>query len=82
MKASRTLPEVTNQIIAQLEKGVAPWKRPWATVGGGFPKNAASGRSYRGMNVMLLWSRRRSEAATTRIFGALSPMEVPWRSRQ
>ena len=47
--------------LAQLEKGVAPWKRPWATVGGGFPKNASSGRSYRGLNVMLLWCHRRNE---------------------
>jgi len=56
MKTNELYQQVTNQIIAQLEKGVAPWKRPWASIDGGFPKNAASGHSYRGMNVLLLWS--------------------------
>lgn len=51
---------VTDSIIAQLEKGVRPWQRPWAvkgTRGGGMlPLNAVSGRPYRGINVFLLWS--------------------------
>jgi antirestriction protein ArdC len=42
---------VTDQIIAQLEAGVAPWRKPWSTEA---PKNLISGKSYRGINVFLL----------------------------
>jgi antirestriction protein ArdC len=44
---------VTEQILKQLESGVAPWHRPWTTE---IPKNLASGRAYRGINVFLLAS--------------------------
>jgi antirestriction protein ArdC len=44
---------VTEQILKQLESGVAPWQRPWKTQ---VPKNLASGRGYRGINVFLLSS--------------------------
>ena len=47
---------ITDQIIAQLEKGVAPWQRPWATIGGGLPMNVVSRKPYRGINTLLLWS--------------------------
>jgi antirestriction protein ArdC len=42
---------VTEQILKQLESGVAPWHRPWTTH---IPKNLVSGRGYRGINVFLL----------------------------
>jgi len=44
---------VTEQILKQLESGVAPWHRPWTTE---IPKNLSSGRPYRGLNVFLLAS--------------------------
>ena len=44
---------VTEQILKQLESGVAPWHRPWTTQ---MPKNLVSGRGYRGINVFLLAS--------------------------
>ena len=44
---------VTEQILNQLEAGVAPWHRPWTTQ---VPKNLVSGRGYRGINVFLLAS--------------------------
>jgi antirestriction protein ArdC len=44
---------VTEQILKQLESGVAPWHRPWTTH---IPKNLVSGRGYRGINVFLLSS--------------------------
>ena len=48
---------VTERIVAALEKGTAPWRKPWA--GGGSvsscgPVNLASRRPYRGVNVWLL----------------------------
>jgi len=46
---------VTNSIIASLEQGVAPWTKPW--VGSALPSNAVSGRSYHGINILILWSQ-------------------------
>jgi antirestriction protein ArdC len=53
--------EVTKKIVEQLEKGVAPWVRPWSTSsvkghvrGRMFPHNVQSNRDYRGINVILL----------------------------
>lgn len=46
--------KVTEAMIAQLDKGVIPWRRPWATKGN-MPANFATGREYTGfMNCMLL----------------------------
>lgn len=45
---------VTDKVIAALEKGVAPWSRPWVTLQSGEYRNAITGRHYRGMNVLLL----------------------------
>jgi antirestriction protein ArdC len=48
--------EVTDRIIAALERGVAPWVRPWDTTGiDGLPINGSTHRSYNGINVLLLW---------------------------
>ena len=47
---------ITERIIAKLESGVVPWRQPWANVG--MPRNLASGREYRGVNVFLLASAR------------------------
>lgn len=51
--------EVTAKIIEQLEAGHVPWVRPWSDAKGcnaGLPINYSTGRAYRGINVMLLWS--------------------------
>lgn len=44
---------VTDQILKQLESGVAPWRKPWTMRP---PKNLISERYYRGINVFLLAS--------------------------
>lgn len=44
---------ITDRIIGLLEKGVVPWQKPWQ--GGELvPRNLASKREYRGVNVFLL----------------------------
>ena len=43
---------INQKIIDQLERGTVPWLIPWND--GGLPKNLVSGKSYRGINVMLL----------------------------
>ena len=48
--------KITNRIVESLEKGTAPWVRPWNCVGKGQPHNGHSGYEYRGINVVLCWS--------------------------
>jgi len=43
---------VNERIIAELEKGVVPWKARWTEAG--IPANLISGRQYRNINWMLL----------------------------
>jgi antirestriction protein ArdC len=51
--------EVSARIIAELQKGAAPWIKPWAaTPGANVPRNAVSNRPYSGCNVILLWMAR------------------------
>jgi antirestriction protein ArdC len=51
--------DITNTIIAELEAGRLPWIQPWgsSTVSAplAMPKNAATGRGYSGINVLILW---------------------------
>ena len=48
--------EVSTRIVAELERGAAPWIKPWsATAGMNTPCNAATNRPYSGSNVVLLW---------------------------
>lgn len=44
---------ITDRILDALSKGVVPWKQTWTTSP---PKNLASKREYRGVNVLLLQS--------------------------
>jgi antirestriction protein ArdC len=50
--------EVTAKILADLEKGVAPWVKPWKATDrfGGNPYNAMSRKPYRGINQFLLYA--------------------------
>nr|WP_066585705.1 zincin-like metallopeptidase domain-containing protein [Sphingomonas pruni] len=50
--------EATQRIIAELEAGTVPWVRPWGGVAAGqpgLPVNATTGRSYSGINILILW---------------------------
>lgn len=50
---------VTDRIISSLKAGLIPWEKPWKTprfTGGPFPRNFYTGKPYRGINVLLLWS--------------------------
>ena len=46
---------VTEQVVAALEQGTAPWRKPW--VSRTAPRNLRSGKPYRGINVWLLTMR-------------------------
>ena len=49
--------EVTARIVGELEAGRVPWVQPWdaAAFAPGLPRNADSGRSYSGINILILW---------------------------
>lgn len=49
--------EITDRIIRELEQGRLPWAQPWGAVKAplGLPKNAATGRAYSGINILILW---------------------------
>ncbi|TPM89661.1 MULTISPECIES: zincin-like metallopeptidase domain-containing protein [unclassified Mesorhizobium] len=51
--------DITNKIIAELEAGRFPWVQPWGTTATkaslAMPANAATGRAYSGINVLILW---------------------------
>jgi antirestriction protein ArdC len=50
---------VTDRILSSLKAGVIPWEKPWKSprfTGGPFPRNFYTGKPYRGINVLLLWS--------------------------
>ena len=59
MKMASLYDTVTNNIVAELEKGVAPWVQPWKTNRrtklGLLPGNAATRRTYSGINIPILW---------------------------
>lgn len=51
--------EITGKIIGELEAGRVPWVQPWGTTAAkaplAMPSNAATGRHYSGINVLILW---------------------------
>jgi len=52
--------QVTDRIVAELEAGRVPWVQPWGRegvkAGLGLPVNAATGRRYAGINILILWA--------------------------
>jgi antirestriction protein ArdC len=56
MTANDLYADVTNRIVAALEKGgLPPWRKPWASSGGAFLPLRHTGQPYRGINVIILW---------------------------
>ena len=72
--------EITTKIIGELEAGRVPWVQPWGTAAAkaplAMPKNAATGRNYSGINVLILWGvRDRARVSGSRL-GHLPPGAV------
>jgi len=53
VKRGSVYDQITERIIAMLETGTVPWRKPWQAKAG-FPRNLVSGKPYRGINVFLL----------------------------
>ena len=63
---------VTDKVITQLEAGTAPWVQPWGrpdiATPMGLPANAHTGRTYSGINILLLWGAAIENARSTQIW--------------
>jgi len=69
--------EVTDRIVAELERGAAPWIKPWsATAGQNVPQNAVTNRRYSGCNVVLLWMAQAAGYRTPRYLTYKQAMEL------
>lgn len=49
---------ITDQIITAIESGIAPWRRPWVNGIDATLPTRSNGETYRGINVLLLWTER------------------------
>jgi antirestriction protein ArdC len=69
--------EVSARIVAELERGAAPWIKPWSTTAGAnTPCNAVSNRPYSGCNVVLLWMAQASGYRTPRFLTFKQALEL------
>jgi antirestriction protein ArdC len=64
--------DVNDSILAALEQGIIPWKRPW---NGRLPTNYDTGRTYRGVNILTL-------GIAEMIHGYSSPFWLTFRQSQ
>jgi antirestriction protein ArdC len=69
--------EVSARIVAELERGGAPWVKPWsATAGANMPCNAVTNRPYSGCNVVLLWMSQAAGYQTPRYLTFKQALEL------
>jgi antirestriction protein ArdC len=69
--------EVPTRIVAEMERGAAPWIKPWsATPGQNVPQNAVTNRPYSGCNVILLWLARNRGWLTPRFLTFKQALDV------
>ena len=45
---------ITDKIIAELEAGTVPWRKPWRSVEGFGPTSLSTGKEYKGINALML----------------------------
>jgi antirestriction protein ArdC len=62
--------EVTDTILASLEKGTLPWRKTWTTQGGAtsyIPANGFTGRPHKGINRLILWASGMAKGYPSRL---------------
>ena len=52
---------VAEKLIDQLERGTAPWQKPWAAGESYLPYNPTTGKTYKGINSLQLLSEERAD---------------------
>lgn len=62
---------ITTDIVAAIEQGVAEWQMPWHHDGSSIarPRNVASDKAYRGINVLALWVAAHRARYTSGLWG-------------
>jgi antirestriction protein ArdC len=62
---------ITNDIVAAIEQGAGEWQMPWHHDGSSIarPRNVASDKAYRGINVLALWVAAHRAGYTSGIWG-------------
>jgi antirestriction protein ArdC len=65
---------LTEKMLAQLEKGVAPWRKPW-TGDDGMPASISTGRPYRGFNWFALSLEAMDREYESRWWGTYKQIE-------
>jgi antirestriction protein ArdC len=69
--------EVSARIVSELERGAAPWVKPWsATESMNTPCNAVTNRPYSGCNVVLLWMARAANYRAPRFLTYKQALEL------
>lgn len=62
--------QITDQIVASIERGVKPWKRPWSkSSSSGRPANVVSKNAYNGVNPLILEIHRQRHSLSSRWYG-------------
>jgi antirestriction protein ArdC len=75
--------EITDNIIAALEKGVAPWQKPWQAGAFEMPLNPTSRKPYRGGNALqLMVTGMRNSYEDPRWITYRQAMENGWQVRK
>ena len=77
--------ELTNTIIAKLEEGVLPWRRPWdpkKCPAGASPMNPVTGRTYRGVNALALAMSPRAFGGDPRWMSYRQAAQRGWQVRK
>ncbi len=63
---------ITDRIAAAIEAGAGAWRMPWHPGADGvaplLPVNAASGKAYRGVNIVVLWATAQAEGYPSAIW--------------
>jgi len=67
--------ETTQKIIAALQGGKVPWHKPWRVTGlGDAPTSLATGKVYRGINVLVLLMEAMDKGYTSNRWGSYDQM--------
>ena len=77
--------ELTNTIIAKLEEGVLPWRRPWdpkKCAASAAPMNPVTGRTYRGINALALAMSPRAFGGDPRWMSYRQAAQRGWQVRK
>jgi antirestriction protein ArdC len=71
--------EITDKIVAMMESGLSEgkWRAPWHAEGGfgDLPRNVITGKSYQGLNVIVLWGQAHAKGYESNVWGTYKQWE-------